>query len=154
MEERVGPERNASNENNHTIWRISDCPRFRESETPKCTSFTEKTYCRQVGFFPPSELPILTVAGSDDTLSILARELAQVLGRVVLNQTGLSGRYDLTLRWTPDDAPPPMLNGAPDPSEPPGIFTAIQEQLGLKLESSRGPVPVLVIDSVAMPSAN
>jgi uncharacterized protein (TIGR03435 family) len=96
----------------------------------------------------------LHVAGTDDTMSILARELAQVLGRVVLNQTGLSGRYDLSLRWTPDDAPLAMLNGAPDPSEPPGIFTAIQEQLGLKLESSRGPVPVLVIDSVDMPSAN
>jgi uncharacterized protein (TIGR03435 family) len=96
----------------------------------------------------------LHVAGSDDTMSILVRELAQVLGRVVLNQTGLSGRYDLSLRWTPDDAPPPMLNGAPDPSEPPGIFTAIQEQLGLKLESSHGPVPVLLIDSVEMPSAN
>lgn len=96
----------------------------------------------------------LHVAGSDDTLSILARELARVLGRVVLNQTGLSGRYDLSLQWTPDDAPPPMPNGAPDPSEPPGIFTAIQEQLGLRLESSRGPVPVLVIDNVEMPSAN
>jgi uncharacterized protein (TIGR03435 family) len=96
----------------------------------------------------------LHVAGSDDTLSVLARELAQALGRVVLNQTGLSGRYDLTLRWTPDEAPSPMLNGASDPLAPPGIFTAIQEQLGLKLESKRGPVPVLVIDSVEMPSAN
>ncbi len=73
---------------------------------------------------------------------------------MVLNQTGLSGRYDLTLRWTPDDAPPPMLNGAPDSLEPPGIFTAIQERRGLKLESTHGPVPVLVIDSVEMPSAN
>jgi uncharacterized protein (TIGR03435 family) len=89
----------------------------------------------------------LHVAGSDDTISILARELAQALGRVVLNQTGLSGRYDLTLRWTPDDA-------TPDSSAPPGIFTAIEEQLGLKLESTRGSVPVLVIDSVEMPSAN
>lgn len=96
----------------------------------------------------------LHVAGSDDTISILARELAQALGRVVLNQTGLSGRYDLMLRWTPDDAPPPMLNGAADPLAPPSIFTAIKEQLGLKLESTRGPVPVLVIDSVEMPSAN
>jgi uncharacterized protein (TIGR03435 family) len=94
----------------------------------------------------------LHIAGSDDTIGILARELAQTLGRVVLNQTSLSG--DLKLRWTPDDAPPPMLNGEPDPSAPPGIFTAIQEQLGLKLESTRGPVPVLVIDSVEMPSAN
>jgi uncharacterized protein (TIGR03435 family) len=92
----------------------------------------------------------LHIAGSDDTISILARELAQTLGRVVLNNTGLSGRYDLRLRWTPDDA-------APDPSvpdAPPDIFTAIQEQLGLKLESTKGPVPVLVIDSVEMPSTN
>ena len=96
----------------------------------------------------------LHIAGSDDTISILARELAQTVGRVVLNQTGLTGRYDLTLRWTPDDAPQPLLNGAPDPNAPPGIFTAIQEQLGLKLESTKGPVPVLVIDSVGMPSAN
>ena len=96
----------------------------------------------------------LHIAGSDDTVSILARELAQALGRVVLNQTGLTGRFDLTLRWTPDDASQPMLNGAPDPNAPPGIFTAIQEQLGLKLESTKGPVPVLVINSVEMPSAN
>jgi uncharacterized protein (TIGR03435 family) len=93
----------------------------------------------------------LHIAGSDDTISILARELAQMLGRVVLNQTGLSGRYDLSLRWTPDDA----AASAPSSLDaPPGIFTAIQEQLGLKLESTKGPVPVLVIDSVEMPSAN
>lgn len=96
----------------------------------------------------------LHIAGSDDTVAILSRELAQSLGRVVLNQTGLAGRYDLTLRWTPDDRPAPLLNGAPDPNAPPDIFTAIQEQLGLKLESSKGPVPVLVIDHVEVPSAN
>jgi uncharacterized protein (TIGR03435 family) len=93
----------------------------------------------------------LHVAGSDDTISILARELAQVLGRVVVNQTGLSGRYDLTLRWTPDDA---AASASPSPDTPPDIFTAIQEQLGLKLESKKGPVPVLVIDSVEKPSPN
>jgi uncharacterized protein (TIGR03435 family) len=96
----------------------------------------------------------LHIAGSDDTVALLARELAQVLGRVVVNNTGISGRYDLTLTWTPDDAPAPMLNGAPDANAPPGIFTAIQEQLGLKLESTKGPVPVLVIDRVEPPSAN
>jgi uncharacterized protein (TIGR03435 family) len=94
------------------------------------------------------------VQGSDNTLTLLARELAQSLGRVVLDQTGITGRYDLTLRWTPDDAPPPMLNGTPDPNAPPDIFTAIQEQLGLKLEPTKGPVPVLVIDHVTMPSEN
>jgi len=96
----------------------------------------------------------LHIAGSDDTLAILARELAVALGRVVLNRTGLTGRYDLTLKWTPDDAPTPLLNGAPDPSAPPEIFTAIQEQLGLKLEPTKGPVPVLVIDRIEMPSPN
>ncbi len=93
----------------------------------------------------------LHIAGSDNTVNILARELAQTLGRVVLNETGLSGRYDLSLRWTPDDVAA-LTYASPD--APPGIFTAIQEQLGLKLESTKGPVPVLVIDSVEMPSAN
>ena len=93
----------------------------------------------------------LHIAGSDDTIGILARELAQVLGRVVVNQTGLSGRYDLSLRWTPDDA---AASASSSPDIPPDIFTAIQEQLGLKLESTKGPVPVLVIDSVEKPSPN
>jgi uncharacterized protein (TIGR03435 family) len=92
------------------------------------------------------------LAGSDDTLAILARELAQTLGRVVLNKTGLTGRFDLTLRWTPQDAAP--MGSAPPPDAPPDIFTAIQEQLGLKLESTKGPVDVLVIDHVEMPSEN
>jgi uncharacterized protein (TIGR03435 family) len=94
------------------------------------------------------------VQGGDDTIGLLARELAQSLGRVVVNKTGLTGRYDLLLRWTPDDAPTPLLNGEPDPNAPPGLFTAIQDQLGLKLESGKGPVPVLVIDHIEPPSAN
>jgi uncharacterized protein (TIGR03435 family) len=96
----------------------------------------------------------LHISGSDDTVAVLARELAQSLGRVVLNQTGLIGRYDLTLSWTPDDRPAPTVNGAPDPNAPPGLFTAIQEQLGLKLESTKAPVDVLVIDRVERPSEN
>ncbi len=96
----------------------------------------------------------LHIAGSDDTISILSRELAQVLGRVVLNRTGLNGRYDLTLRWTPDDAASPPSNGTVDSNALPDIFTAIQEQLGLKLESTKGPVPVLVIDHIEHPTKN
>ena len=69
------------------------------------------------------------IAGSDNTIGILARELAQVLGRVVLNQTGLSDRYDLSLRWTPVDA---AALSPSSPDVPSGIFTAIQEQLGFK----------------------
>ncbi len=96
----------------------------------------------------------LHIAGGDDTVSILVRELAKVLGRVVLNRTGLAGRYDLTLRWTADDAQSPLVNGEPDPNLPPSIFTAIQDQLGLKLESTKGPVSVLVLDRVERPTDN
>jgi len=96
----------------------------------------------------------LHVSGMQNTVAILARELAQVMGRVVVDKTGVSGSYDLKLRWTPDNAPPPLINGAPDPDPPPDIFTAIQEQLGLKLESAKGPVPVLVIDQIDRPTEN
>jgi uncharacterized protein (TIGR03435 family) len=96
----------------------------------------------------------ITVQGGDDSLATLADKLADMVGRVVVNNTGITGPFDIALKWTPDDQPPPLINGAPDPNPPPDIFTALQEQLGLKLESSRGPVPVLVIDHVAMPSEN
>ena len=94
------------------------------------------------------------VQGSDDTIGLLARQLAQSLGRVVVNKTGLTGRYELTLRWTPDDAPLPLLNGVPDPNAPPDLFTAVQEQLGLKLQTNKEPIEVLVIDRVERPSEN
>jgi uncharacterized protein (TIGR03435 family) len=82
-----------------------------------------------------------------------------VLDRPVIDRTGLQGRWDFTLRWTPDESQfagmgvrvPPPSN---DPDAPPGIFTAFQEQLGLKLESTRGPVDVLVVDTIEKPSEN
>ena len=83
----------------------------------------------------------------------LARELAKIVGRVVVDKTGIPGRFDVTLRWTPDEGPA-MLNGQPLPDPPPSIYTAVQEQLGLKLESQKGPVQVLVVDHVELPTAN
>ena len=83
------------------------------------------------------------------TLPGLAEQLAQVLGRPVDDQTHIPGRFDLTLRWTPDDAPPPTT---PDP--PPAFFTALEEQLGLKLEPARGPVAVIVVDRATLPTPN
>jgi uncharacterized protein (TIGR03435 family) len=96
----------------------------------------------------------ITVNGGNDTVAILADKLAQELGRPVDNRTTITGRYDITLKWTPDDAPTASTNGAANPDAPPDIFTAIQEQLGLKLERAKGPVPVLVIDHVEKPSEN
>jgi uncharacterized protein (TIGR03435 family) len=77
----------------------------------------------------------------------IAEDLSKITGRVVVDKTSLTGRYDFKLLWTADDAP------ATD-GDPPTLFTAIQEQLGLKLESAKEPVPVLVIDHVDQPSPN
>jgi uncharacterized protein (TIGR03435 family) len=74
--------------------------------------------------------------------------------RVVIDATGLKGSYDFELNWSPDDGHTPLLNGVPQESTGPSIFTAFQEQLGLKLESRKAPVEVLVIDHVERPSEN
>jgi uncharacterized protein (TIGR03435 family) len=84
---------------------------------------------------------------------------AVVLDRPVVDKTGLTGRWDFTLQWTPDDSQFGGRGGqvpapAPGVNAPPGLFTAIQEQLGLRLESQRTPVDALVIDKVEKPSAN
>lgn len=83
----------------------------------------------------------------------LTRISSAELGRIVIDKTGLTGKYDFTLKWTPDSGSPPMVNGEPDTSAP-SIFTAIQEQLGLKLESTKAPVSVLVIDHAELPTEN
>jgi uncharacterized protein (TIGR03435 family) len=89
------------------------------------------------------------------------RSLAAQAGRPVIDKTGLTGRYDLRLEFTRDLATGPIrLNGAdqtaPPPSDPvgPSIFTALQEQLGLKLSPNKAPLNVLVIDSVQKPAEN
>jgi uncharacterized protein (TIGR03435 family) len=83
----------------------------------------------------------------------LTRSVFGDLGRIVIDKTNLTGRYDLTLTWTPDLGAAPTPDGQPDTSAP-SIFTAIQEQLGLKLEPAKGPVPVLVVDHAEMPTGN
>jgi uncharacterized protein (TIGR03435 family) len=88
--------------------------------------------------------------------------LSQQLHRTVIDKTGLAGKYDLELNWTPDEGEgmgPPPPGGQPHGDAPPegsgpSIFTAIQEQLGLKLQSGKGPVDTLVIDHVEMPTEN
>ena len=100
----------------------------------------------------------IDVRGGDNTVTLLAEELSKRLGRVVVDKTGIQGRYDILLNWTPDDGAAPAANGGGGSTAAtdsgPSIFTAIQEQLGLKLGSQKGPVQVLVIDSIDMPSAN
>jgi uncharacterized protein (TIGR03435 family) len=93
-------------------------------------------------------------------LSQLATVASQRVRRVVVDRTGLTGPYEFTLEFAPDQAalgaaPGPVGDpgGAPPvPSDAPSFVSALQEQLGLKLESNRGPVDVLVIDHVERPT--
>ena len=92
--------------------------------------------------------------GGSNCVALFAEALSRVAGRDVVDKTGIAGRYHLKLQWTPDDASAPSPgSGAPADSGP-SLFTALEEQLGLKLEPAKGPVQVLVIDHVEVPSAN
>jgi len=89
----------------------------------------------------------------------LVEPLSRILGRTVIDKTGLTGNFDITLQWTPDEGQPyrPGLDGPaapPSDSAAPSIFTALQEQLGLKLDSQKGPVAIFVIDRAEKPSEN
>ena len=84
----------------------------------------------------------------------LARALSPTVGRIVTDRTGLAGRFEVSLEFAPDQMPPPVP-GSPMPAVDPNaptIFTALQEQLGLKLEPTKGPVEVLVIDRAEQPT--
>ena len=85
----------------------------------------------------------------------LAEMLSRNVGRQVIDRTGLTGFYDLDLSFNPDvaraDSPPGAPTSAID-TDAPGLFTALQEQLGLKLEAGSGPVEVLVIDRIERPT--
>jgi bla regulator protein blaR1 len=105
------------------------------------------------------------ITGQGLPMTSLAELLTEQLGRPVVDKTGLMGIYDFKLQWTPDESQGVMFRGAePGPQTPtstsspdssgPSVFTAIQEQLGLRLESQKGSVEVLVIDHVEKPSEN
>jgi bla regulator protein blaR1 len=92
-------------------------------------------------------LDIGQMIGQGVTTARLARGLSAQLGRPVVDKTGLTASYDLRLSWKDEDDDQADPNGA-------SLFTAIQEQLGLKLESGKGPVEVIVVDRIERPSAN
>jgi uncharacterized protein (TIGR03435 family) len=101
------------------------------------------------------------LSGLKIPLPEIVTALSRTLGRPVIDQTGLTGKYDIKLEWTPDKSQVQLGPGDPGAPQPPpsdtsgpSIYTALQEQLGLKLESQKGPVEVLTIDHVEHPSEN
>jgi bla regulator protein blaR1 len=108
-------------------------------------------------FFTGPTVLNVTNATMDEFANLLQ---GAVLDKPVVNQTGLNDKYDFVLKFTPDPTQMTgLLGGAPrppadNPDAPPDLFTAVQQQLGLKLDSTKAPADVLVIDKVAKPSEN
>lgn len=102
------------------------------------------------------------IAAGSMPIAQLATMLSQRLNRIVLDRTQLAGNYDFTLNFLPDQMPsrapgtaadqPIQINGVSIDPNAPSLMTALEEQLGLKLESTKGPVEVLVIDAVSQPT--
>ena len=102
-----------------------------------------------------------TLTAPNVSMKQFANALSTALGSIVVDQTGIEGKYDVSFQWTPDASEPRMSKSAeplpPPPSDAtpgPSIFTALQEKLGLKLEARKVPVEVIVIEQAHRPSEN
>jgi uncharacterized protein (TIGR03435 family) len=141
-------------------------PGFQPSELP-CESPPRAGFT--VGKAPPEGLrpacgppvvsvgPLATIIGGDIPLEYLTRPLSSLLERPVVDRTGLSGTFDLVLQFAWDSAvrPSPIpVEQPPEPVGAPNIFTALREQLGLTLESTRAPLDYHVVERVEMPAPN
>ena len=137
-----------------------ELPVFALVITNKGSRLTESTH--QEPMMTAGSGEIAGLAKSVGALADILSRLPELEGREVVDETGLKGTYDFTLHWTPDQSqattfkrPSPAAESTPLPeSSGPSLFTAIQEQLGLKLESSKGPVELLVIDHIERPTEN
>jgi uncharacterized protein (TIGR03435 family) len=116
-----------------------------------------------LGQVPPCGLIVGfgSLRGRGIRMAALASSLSGFVGRVAVDRTNLTSGFDVDLSWTPDQIPqgqtgagaqPLVVNGATVDPNGPSLFTALQEQLGLKLESTKGPVEVLVVDRAEKPS--
>ena len=133
----------------YTFLRAGSCKGRAEAEGGRCERASKITDAGSLGD-----------CTLQDTLAGFARFMGfVVMDKPVVDKTGLAGEFDFTLRWTPDETqfagmgvhvPPPVDN----PNAPPGLFTAIQEQLGLKLEVRKTMTKVFVIDRAERPSEN
>jgi uncharacterized protein (TIGR03435 family) len=91
------------------------------------------------------------ISAGTQTMQQLTNVLQPLTGRPVLDRTGLSGAFDFDLQWTSGPVAP-APGASPSPDDGPSIFVALQEQLGLRLESGRAPIEVVVIDAIQRPT--
>jgi uncharacterized protein (TIGR03435 family) len=141
-------------------------PRLRRSAVSEADCAARRAAIRRRELVPPPQPGKPPICGSGRTvpgkmtavgwpMEQLVSALTPFAGRVVLDRTGLSGLFDFDVEWTPDQLP----RQPPDDPDPiridpngPALFTALPEQLGLKLESTKGPVDVLVVDRAEKPT--
>jgi len=130
-------------------------PKIHASEAGTCPEVKDQTREHPCGGF--SIRNRREVFGERVTMQQLADTMSLFVNRTVLDKTGLKGVFDVKLSWTPDEGQRPGQESpdAPTPdSNGPSIFTALQEQAGLKLESKKGPVEVLIIDRAEKATKN
>lgn len=116
---------------------IQDGPKFKQSTDSKQRGASWNINTAQA---------VITAHGFP--MTSLASILTDVMHRTVIDKTGLTGKYELSLKWSQD------IGTSSTTDTGPSIFTALPEQLGLKLKPAKGPVETLVVDHIAMPSAN
>ncbi|MGA1981472.1 MAG: TIGR03435 family protein [Acidobacteriaceae bacterium] len=98
---------------------------------------------------------VMEMTAKGQTLDALANQPFFSLDGPIANKTGLTGKYDFVLDWSPEQPGGPAASSdAPADADAPTLFTALQEQLGLKLVPTKGPVEVIVIDHIELPSEN
>lgn len=125
---------------------IKSGPKFRETTAEETASDKGVNGVRAGG----TSIHNRQLTATGVTLSSLADSLSGQVQRIVIDYTGLAGKYNLQLSWSADDAGPP----SPDSSAPPDIFTALEEQLGLKLQPGKAEIDTFVIDHAELPSEN
>ena len=126
-----------------------DCITFDPNNPAPLTGRKPSDYCGNLGIGRGS------LDATNASMAELATAFSYILGRAVVDKTGLTGGFPIHLKFAFDDVPSePGIPAPPAEVTRPSIFTVVQEQLGLKLESAKGPVDILVIDSVEKPSGN
>jgi len=132
----------------YTMTAAKNGPKLTKAKTADCSDPT-RSPCGGFRIFKRSQM-----WGNTVTVKQFAAELTFMMQRSVVDKTGIQGLYDIRVEWTPEHfGPEPGTEVKPDEANP-TLFTAMQEQLGLKLQSDKGPVETVVIERVARPTEN